>query len=99
MLRRSPGCVDSRSAGGAVNFLRRRRDRIERCWVSDKPTAVDKAGALFVLGQNVIVVRHPYDRHPQSGAGNCWCGDHQGASIHNIVVDVPAGTTLTVTVQ
>jgi len=68
-----------------MNFLRIRRDKVERAWVSDKFTATEKAHALFVLGQNVVVVRHPYDRHPNSGAGNCWCGDHQSSTIHQII--------------
>lgn len=69
-------------------FLRRRRDVIEWAWVSDKPTATDKGHALFVLGDAVVLARHPYDCDPQSGAGNCWCGRHRGASIHDIVIDV-----------
>jgi hypothetical protein len=68
-------------------FLRRRRDLIERAWVSDKFNAIDKGHALFVLGDAVVLARHPYDRSPQSGAGNCWCGRDQGASIHQIVED------------
>lgn len=70
-----------------MRFLRRRRDDVERAWVSDKPSAIDKGHALEVLGQNVIVVRHPYDRHPQSGAGNCWCGRDQSAAIHHVVIE------------
>lgn len=70
-----------------MNWLRRRRDTIEQAWASDRFTAKDKAHAFFVLGQNVILVRHPFDREPRSGAGNCWCGRDQRSSIHDVVLD------------
>lgn len=28
------------------------------------------------------VSRHPYWRDKYSGAGNCWCGRHEGARTH-----------------
>lgn len=70
-----------------MRYLRVRREKVERAWVSDKPTSAQKGTAFDVLGQNVILVRHPYDRHPQSGAGNCWCGRDQTSTIHHIVLE------------
>lgn len=68
-------------------FLRESPRGVERAWVPNGRTAREKAHALFVLGQAVTVARHPYDRDPASGSGNCWCGSHQSATIHRIVVD------------
>lgn len=28
------------------------------------------------------IVRHPYERSPYSGAGNCWCGLWEESRIH-----------------
>lgn len=51
----------------------------------DEPiTARDRARALYVLARAVAVRAHPYERDPQSGAGNCWCGDHQSAKVHAV---------------
>lgn len=55
--------------------------------MSDKYTATDRGNALHVLGGAVILVRHPYDRHPKSGAGNCWCGRDKADTIHNVILD------------
>lgn len=70
-----------------MNFLRKRRDVIEHAWMSDKYTAKDRGHALHVLGGAVILVRHLYQRGPNSGAGNCWCGRDQRDSIHNVILD------------
>lgn len=48
-------------------------------------TAAEKSKAIDVLRDLVVIVRHPYESDPFSGAGNCWCGRHQGSSLHNIV--------------
>jgi hypothetical protein len=29
-----------------------------------------------------VVSRHQYQRDPHSGAGNCWCGRHEGHRMH-----------------
>lgn len=29
-----------------------------------------------------VVSRHQYQRDPQSGSGNCWCGRHEGHRMH-----------------
>lgn len=68
-------------------FLRRRREKIERVWTSEQSSPDEKRHALTVLSGAVVLVRHPYDRHPQSGSGNCWCGRHIGASLHSIIIE------------
>lgn len=69
-----------------VTFLRRRRETVERAWYSDKFTAREKGHALFVLGDAVVLARHPYDRDPSSGSGNCWCGRDEASSLHQVVL-------------
>jgi hypothetical protein len=73
--------------GGQVKLLRRRGEKIESAWVSDRFTAREKAHALHVLSGSVVLVRHPYDRDPASGSGNCWCGRHAGASLHDVILE------------
>lgn len=70
-----------------MRFLRRRRDEVETVWLSDKHTAIEKGRALHVLTGAVVLVRHPYQRDPQSGSGNCWCGRHQGSTLHAVVLE------------
>jgi len=70
-----------------ASFLRRRREIVERVWLSDRYTAQERGSALTALAGCVIVVRHPYQRHPKSGAGNCWCGSDSRSSIHDIVAE------------
>lgn len=49
-------------------------------------TARDRSSALHLLGTSVVMRPHPYERDPASGAGNCWCGDHQSSRIHAVVL-------------
>jgi len=76
-----------------MKILRRSRNEIEDVWIPTKNsdgtpiTAKDRARALFVLRGCIKLVRHPYDRSPHSGAGNCWCGRDPSSPIHQIVVD------------
>lgn len=68
-------------------FLRLRRDRVESVSSSDRHGPVEKARALAVLRGVVVLVRHPYERDPQSGSGNCWCGRAATAQLHSVVVE------------
>lgn len=73
-----------------MRVLRRRAAReetLESVWLPERGTAREKGHALHVLGSAVVIVRHPYDRDPASGSGNCWCGRHQGSSLHDVVVE------------
>lgn len=70
-----------------MRFLRERRGALETAWSSPRHSAADKSRALQVLRDAVVLVAHPYERDPHSGAGNCWCGRHQGSNLHNIVVE------------
>ncbi len=72
-----------------TSWLRERRGKLERAWASDKHDARAKAQALSVLGSAVVLVAHPYDRHPNSGAGNCWCGRAPNESLHKVILDPP----------
>ena len=47
--------------------------------------ARERAQALFILGSAVAIQKHPYERSPHSGSGNCWCGDHRRAKIHEVL--------------
>ena len=69
-----------------MQFLRKRHEVIEHAWMTDTPSSVDRGNALHTLGGAVILVGHPYDRHPKSGSGNCWCGRDQSNQIHNVIV-------------
>lgn len=51
-------------------------------WMPLGYTARDRAHALFVLGDAVLIRRHEYDRDPASGAGNCWCGRSRESALH-----------------
>lgn len=73
-----------------MRVLRRRAANeaaLESVWLPDSRTAREKAHAIHVLAGAVVIVRHPYDRDPASGSGNCWCGRHQGSSLHDLVVE------------
>lgn len=70
-----------------MRFLRDRRGELEAVWTNDSHTAVDKSKALATLGKAVVLVRHPYQRDPQSGSGNCWCGRHAAAVLHDVVME------------
>lgn len=64
-----------------MRFLRKRNDEIQYAWMPDQYTARDKAKALHILSGSVALLRHPYERSPHSGAGNCWCGSDQRSKI------------------
>jgi hypothetical protein len=68
-------------------FLRKRQDKIERVYRNDNFTAREKGHALFVLGGEVVVAKHPYYRDPASGSGNCWCGRDQSHTLHHVIVE------------
>lgn len=72
-------------------WLRERRGRLEKAWASDKYTAREKYAALRLLKGAVVLVAHPYDRSPDSGAGNCWCGRAEPENIHRVILDPPSG--------
>ena len=57
------------------------------CLFTFNTTARDKAKALHILSGSVALLRHPYERSPHSGAGNCWCGSDQRSKIHDVVLD------------
>lgn len=67
-----------------------RQDRVETATNSDRHTAAEKSRALAVLRGSVVLVRHPYQRDPYSGAGNCWCGRHARSSLHSVVLEPTA---------
>ena len=70
-------------------FLRPGRQALagpERVWMP-KATADERSRALSKLGDGVLIMRHPYQRDPGSGAGNCWCGRHQSHSLHDVVIE------------
>lgn len=68
-----------------MRFLREHNGKVEDAWMPDEVTSKEKSHALFVLGDAVIVARHPYDRSFQSSSGNCWCGRATSDRIHIIV--------------
>lgn len=70
-----------------MRFLREWSGQIETAWASPKRTAAEKSKALNVLRDLVVLVAHPYERDPYSGAGNCWCGRNQGSKLHAVVVE------------
>ena len=70
-----------------MRYLRTRREKIESAWQSDRYTAKQKGDALHALGDAVVLVRHPYERDPASGASNCWCGRAQSADLHHVVME------------
>ena len=54
-------------------------------WAPDA-TARERAAALHRLGGAVMLRRHPYQRDPASGAGNCWCGRAKSeGTIHDVI--------------
>lgn len=72
----------------SVGFLRRRRGEVGRVTLaSPRYTAADKGKALAVLRGAVVLVAHPYERDPFSGAGNCWCGRAAANILHSVVVE------------
>jgi len=70
-----------------MRYLRERRGEVETAWASPRRSAADKSKALSVLGDAVVLVAHPYERSPFSGAGNCWCGRHATSKLHAVVID------------
>ena len=52
-------------------------------WMPDR-SAKQRADALHILGDAVVLRKHPYDRSPNSGAGNCWCGRPQSSELHRV---------------
>lgn len=69
-----------------MRFLRERRGQVETEHVNTH-TATEKSRALQVLRGCVVLVAHPYERDPHSGAGNCWCGRHEGSTLHQVVME------------
>lgn len=67
-------------------YLRDHRGTLETARRSDRYTAADRSRALNVLRGAVLILRHPYESDPFSGAGNCWCGRHEGSKLHDVVV-------------
>lgn len=47
-------------------------------------SAREKEKALNVLRGAVIITKHNYERHPNSGAGNCWCGREEFNRLHKL---------------
>lgn len=70
-----------------MRFLRTRRGDVELARTSDRHDAIAKGRALDVLGDAVILVRHPYERDPQSGSGNCWCARAESSSLHDVILE------------
>lgn len=66
-------------------YLRQQGDAIEVAR-TNRYSAEQKSRALDVLRGSVRIVRHPYERDPLSGAGNCWCGRDAGSTLHDVVV-------------
>jgi hypothetical protein len=75
-----------------VKFLRERRGEAEAARQSSRYTAKDRSRAIDVLRGVVVIVAHPYEADPFSGAGNCWCGRDERSRLHHVVVD-PSGDT------
>lgn len=69
-----------------TEFLRERYGKTERAFQSDQYTAKDRSHALSVLRGVVLILRHPYEADPFSGAGNCWCGRDRSSALHDVVV-------------
>lgn len=69
-----------------TTFMRTRSgsDEPEKARVSDRYTSEEKSDALTRLSGAVLILRHPYERCSYSGAGNCWCGRPQNASLHEV---------------
>ena len=74
-----------------AEFLRERRGEVETAR-STRYTAAQKSNALTVLRGVVVIVPHPYESDPFSGAGNCWCGRHEGHALHNVVLAFDTST-------
>ena len=53
-------------------------------WAPDA-TASERASALHTLGGAVRLRKHPYQRSPHSGSGNCWCGRSKSERIHEVL--------------
>jgi hypothetical protein len=70
-----------------IRFLRQRRGAMETACQSGQYTAADRSRALDVLRGVVVIVAHPFDADPYSGAGNCWCGRDDGNSLHRVVIE------------
>lgn len=66
-------------------YLRERNGEIETVRQTQY-TAEQKSRAIDVLRGSVVIVRHPYEQDPLSGAGNCWCGHAEPSSLHAVVV-------------
>lgn len=56
--------------------------REKRKWWGSAKTPREKSTALHMLGDSVRVALHPYERSPDSGSGNCWCGTDRTRAIH-----------------
>lgn len=67
-------------------FLRERNGKTERVWMPNR-TADQRSRALSALSGCVVIVHHPYQRHPGSGAGNCWCGRAQSSKLHIVTLE------------
>jgi hypothetical protein len=58
-----------------------------RSCATSNHTAAQKGDALAVLRGCVTLVRHPYERSPYSGAGNCWCGYDPANRLHRVIIE------------
>lgn len=67
-------------------FLRWRNGILEVARWSNRYTAADRSRAIDVLRGSVLILRHPYEADPFSGAGNCWCGRSTQSELHNVTV-------------
>lgn len=70
-----------------MHFLRERDGKQERVYMDENYSAKEKADALYILRGQVILVKHPFDLDPSSGAGTCWCGRGQRSMLHEIEVE------------
>ena len=55
-------------------------EKIPRIGASRATMKAVRAG--IPLGEDGGILAHPYQRDPQSGAGNCICGRHEGHRLH-----------------
>ncbi len=68
-------------------FLRRRGDRVEQAHMDANHTARELRHAKFILGDAVVIARHPYLRNPEFGTCDwCWCGHPHDHTLHVVVV-------------
>jgi len=70
-----------------TRFLRTRRGVVEHASQTGRYTAADRSRAIDVLRGVVIIAPHPYEADPFSGAGNCWCGRSERATLHDVVIE------------